>query len=389
MKEQKLRKHKFNQLVYLSIRESDGAFAGYKQSVSVFGSGKNNNVALNKQTNRRYNHDNVNNFDLLDNFFVNGVREISKKNPDAVFAYYGKHRVPYLPKDVQAKIVNQPSEELIFFFEDKFESRKWVKDFLPVLDYYFLNKNEISYQKCKTFFPQAKRFVLQARQSSGGAQTYLFTKTNEKDVLARLSDGLYAVSEYKENNIGINFHFVISEKSIRILHPSVQLIDTRFDNMNYAGCDYALYSKILSEKTQKKALQQTKRLTKQMQKMGYRGVAGVDFIVSDKIYFMEVNPRFQSSTNVLNMALKQNKLPTVNELDNMAFSHKYLPKIPEIKVNYSKICLVKGEKNVITDKPYKILWDGYTESEYVEKGTYLYTLIYKGSIYKKLFGKNK
>ena len=376
----------FNNLVYLSIRESDAAFADYKQSVSIVGTGKNGNIALNKITGKRYNHNAEKNFKFLDDFFIENIKKLHKQDDSLKFAYYNKNRVTFLPQNIQKLIVNQPSKAILKFWDDKFKSRKWVSSFLPVLNYVYKKGKNINYEVCQKLFESAKRFVVQARHSLGGAQTFLLTKKNEKAVLPLLEDAKdYAISEYKENNIAINAHFVVAKNSICVLPQSVQIIETQNDMLEYIGCDYAIYHKVLSEKMQKRVLSLTKLLAEKMREQGYLGVAGVDYIVCDgEVYFMEVNPRFQSSTNVLNLALKEEGYPTVNELDAMAFVQNTLPKIPNISVPYSKICLGQGEKNKLQDKPYMILNDGYNKDEQLDKGAYLKTLIYSGSIYKKL-----
>lgn len=383
MEEQTIKNY-FDNLVYLSIRESDAAFAGYKKSVSIFGSGENGNIALNKITGKRYNHNDEKNFDFLDDFFISNIKNLHKQNKNLKFVYYNKHRVIFLPKSVQKLIAHQPPTKILNFWDNKFESRKFVGEFLPVLEYYFKKGKTISYNSCQKLFRNAKRFVVQAKHSIGGAQTFLLTKNNEQKVIASLDPKTtYAISEYKENNIAINVHFVIAKNSICILPASMQLIETQNDTMEYIGCDFSIFSQVLSEKTQKKVVRFTTLLAKKMMEQGYLGVAGVDFIVcDDEVYFMEVNPRFQSSTNVLNLALKENNLPSVNELDAMAFVQKTLPRIPNIFVNYSKICTTQDQKNCLKQKPYIVLSDGYNNKEEAEEGAYFETLIYKGSIKK-------
>ncbi len=383
------RKNSFNKVVYLSIRESDGAFAGYKKSVSILGSGENGNISLNKIANMRYNHNSTKNFKMLDDFFIKQIKTLHEQDKTLRFAYYNKHRVTFLPKDIQSLIVNQPPKSVLRFWDDKFKSRRFVKNFLQILKYRALSGEDITYDKCKEIFKNAQRFVVQARHSVGGAETFLLTKNSEEKVLKCLNKRQkYEISEYKENNVAINVHFLIAQKSILVLPPSVQIIDVSNDTLDYRGCDYAIYEQILSKKVQTKVEKQTKILAEKMREQGYLGVAGVDFIVcGEDVFFMEVNPRFQSSTIALNMALFEHGLKSVNELDNLCFTKQTLPTLPKICVNYSKISLAKGEQNNIKEKPYKIILDGFDENETIESGAYLYTIIYKGSIYKDLLKK--
>ena len=38
--------------------------------------------------------------------------------------------------------------------------------------------------------------------------------------------------------------------------------------------------------------------------MGYKGILGIDYLIEgDRIYFLEINPRFQESTPLINLEL--------------------------------------------------------------------------------------
>lgn len=63
-----------------------------------------------------------------------------------------------------------------------------------------------------------------------------------------------------------------------------------------------------------------------MRNMGYRGVCGIDYMLTqNKLLFLEVNARFQSSTFLLNRLLLKEQLPSVHELNIMAFEHEKCP----------------------------------------------------------------
>ena len=102
---------------------------------------------------------------------------------------------------------------------------------------------------------------------------------------------------------------------------------------------------------------------------------------------MEINPRFQSSTNLLNMALKENKQSTVNELCMKAFKNEDITS-KEIEVNYSKYIFEEDdmlhELKIPCIKKQK---DGFDEKQSIKKGAYKYSCIYNESICQIIDGK--
>lgn len=96
---------------------------------------------------------------------------------------------------------------------------------------------------------------------------------------------------------------------------------------------------------------------------------------------MEINARYQTSTSVLNYAFSKANLPTINELDAMCFLLDDLPKLPRIEVPYSKSAITANVPDRFPNVPSIKFLDGYNENERLDDGFYLYSLIYKGSIF--------
>ncbi len=123
--------------------------------------------------------------------------------------------------------------------------------------------------------------------------------------------------------------------------------------------------------------------------MGYKGILGLDFLITkDEIMFVEVNPRFQASTPLLNIALKVNGLPNMQEMQIAAFMGKDLPaqsRIDAVLVPYSMISYIDGTWN----KPYALLKktqkineiemffeDGFSQNEKIQKNAYLFKVVF-------------
>jgi len=79
--------------------------------------------------------------------------------------------------------------------------------------------------------------------------------------------------------------------------------DQRIDGTKFKG---STYPSKMSQKVQEEIIEQTRLVGKKMAQLGYRGIFGCDFIVTDTgdIYFIETNPRKQGSTMEFCCALK-------------------------------------------------------------------------------------
>ena len=66
--------------------------------------------------------------------------------------------------------------------------------------------------------------------------------------------------------------------------------------------------------------------------MEYMGVLGIDFIkVENEFYFIEINPRFQGSTQKVDKILKDNNLPSIFEYNYNFFKGLDMPTTNNIK----------------------------------------------------------
>ena len=97
----------------------------------------------------------------------------------------------------------------------------------------------------------------------------------------------------------------------------------------------------------------TKKIGNKLGKMNYRGICGLDFIVqNNKLYFIEINPRFQGSSFLINRTLFENNLPSLYELNEMAFSNEPIKiekkKLENLNINYSYY-KIKYSKNIAVE----------------------------------------
>ncbi len=167
-------------------------------------------------------------------------------------------------------------------------------------------------------------YILQKVISSGGYETRKMSLEEcTKYVLENSSEEVYILSPYLTNAVPINVHMVIFDDDDIVFPPSLQIMQESQRHFIYIGADFHtnfapnIYNEIIDA---------SKKLADCMRNMGYRGVCGIDYMLTqNKLLFLEVNARFQSSTFLLNHLLSEKEMASVHELNIMAFEHKKCP----------------------------------------------------------------
>lgn len=109
----------------------------------------------------------------------------------------------------------------------------------------------------------------------------------------------------------LNFHFCIGETSLSIFDPTVQRLggSERLRPYRFLGNICKVGADIGSAALDG-ARREIVRLAELMREAGFRGVAGADVIVSDDAqYVVDVNPRFQGSSLLVDLNLAAAKMP--------------------------------------------------------------------------------
>lgn len=89
------------------------------------------------------------------------------------------------------------------------------------------------------------------------------------------------------------------------------------------------------------------------------------------VYFMEINPRFQTSSKLLNDNLLSNNLPSIHQLNLDVFLGKNIVDIPEFEAKGSFLVRTYNDHEDHLLKPSKTYKDGFVEDEQIEDGTYV------------------
>lgn len=325
-------------LYWIGIRESELEDTGllFEGSITIFGSGKGNNYAFDKEFSIRYDYNEDS--DLLNEFINLKAKIILSQNPNTRFMLYYPVDIVILDREVASKTLYVNDIQITEFLDDKIKTRNWLIEHIPMPHYHVTYGEKINYEYLTSIFPNYNKFVVQSDYSCGGSGTWLLTQDNVPDIMERISSyEKYTLLPYYEHSVSVNIHLIIYEQEILLMPASVQIITQKSCSLSYHGSDFIMY-KYLPEDVQDKVNRYAEVIGKQLQYSGYRGVCGVDFIATqDEVYFSEVNGRFQSSTVLINKAMQCSGLNlSLQQLHIDAFSNsKCTIELPAFEVKYS------------------------------------------------------
>lgn len=271
-------------------------------------------------------------------FVIKQVEKISKKNSkiecknehNCKFMFYNGSMAYRLPQSLHKYFICLNDQEILSFLNDKISCKGWlINNKIPVVQYETVSGNEIKSASTKNFFRKIKKFVLQDNHGGGGIGTFLLTCENFSTIQEQLIPlKHYILSPYLENSISVNTHIFVSDKQTVLSPASVQLIETRNNQLCYRGADFFAFKTVapgVKDTIKKLSL----KIADRLRNLGYRGIAGIDFIISEnrEVYCAEINPRFQASSILLDSYLsekskRKNKLArSVFELNEQAFNN--------------------------------------------------------------------
>lgn len=382
-------------LYWIGVRESELAGTGnlFSGSITVYGTNKNNNYSFDKRYNLRFNC----NYEFEDwIMFVNEIVTLLIKNdPQCRFLLYYPADYPYYSDEIKSRVICLNDNKITSFLENKILTKIWLSNYVSITPFVVLSGNQIVESKHTYNFENEDAFVIQDCNSCGGSGTWLLNRETELSVHKKLKLlKNYLVSPYFKYSVPVNIHIVISDSEIIMLPPSVQIISTEQNTFSYCGADFFAYHQIPIEK-QENLYQQAKIIGEKLKSIGYLGVCGIDFIITqDNIYFMEVNSRFQASTMSINRALFDAGIHTsIQEMHIRAFDNniQISKELCNLMVNYSFHYYQFDQKKLKKLKYLHSLKDNYHENIIFvdddldwemcfEKDAYLFELLFKTNI---------
>lgn len=290
------------------------------------------------------------------------------------------------------------SLNLLNAFDNKIILRDWIQTFGTVLDHSVLSK----YQLCNCLDTKGGRsYIIQKSISAGGEGTYLWNEKSFPVILPQLpNDELYLVSP-EISGLSISCTIVCYSNNIIVFPPNVQKSccgkKTNY-RILFEGSDF-VEGNILSKRSRQKLYESAKRFGEKVVNMGYRGICGIDFILSNtnsELYIIEANPRFLGSSFLINTALADAKLPSLFYFHQQAFQDTPIPNelcdaaeglyIPY----YSKVVTNRGihTKDYMdrvlgsVDNDTSIFWDGFSPEKMseAELDAYLFRTCHRKNI---------
>ena len=364
--------------IWVGKRESDIlTYQYFDVSITFFGSNTNNNHSFCISNRIKLNYNKK---------FTEFVRHllikyISSDENIEIHFYNNEFAYKLISLELLLKkyIVNINSKRLLDITRHKTLSRVWLQNTIDVPNFACLSKNECHYKQLICKYPSYNKFIVQKNISGGGEGTYLVDKYNCERVLSNLvADDIYLVSPYYESNISLSCHLLIDYKRVTVFPISQQLLSYDNNKIAYRGNKYLDNNDTLAIQVKNKAMDVGKRLME----IHYRGICGLDFIFTkNSILLIEINPRYQGSSYLLNAVLKMHNLPSLFELNSICFagngiSNDITSQIEKMQVPFESYTSIykTGESIDIKNYPQNVLLflDGLSNAKEYENGVYLY-----------------
>ena len=382
------------ELYWFGVRESDindieNFFDG---SITLFGDNRDENVSLCNESPRRINHNIIT--AEQDNFTIQRLRELHRIHPQAKCMFYNPsifYRFEPIA-DLKSMLVCLNDAEVLDLTGNKLAFRKLMQGIVPFVPFFRVERKDCNYASIRKMLPNVENYVVQLPISCGGDGTFIL-RSQELESEIDIADE-YLVMEYLDKAISVNTHAIIYSDAIVITPGSVQIVVENDNRLIYRGADFITY-KTLSQSQRDVFTNYCKKICEQLQKLGYRGIVGIDglFNYDGQVYIVEVNNRFQASTPLLNKALRNAGLPSIHQMNLDAFNGItpiYAKSVENLQVHYSTYIFSSMENDVHPnwfDKQSReehhivqTIKDGFKKEQDRERDCYLYKCVFDTNI---------
>lgn len=364
----------------------------FEGSITFIGSGNNGNISFSSSNNYiiNYNEGSLE----LDNFMKETLHMIIDKIPDVSFFCYTTSYIYSLEdSEINEHIICGNSRDTLQVLRNKMNTRLWLNRYVSILPTIILTGSDCQYENLLSFFPNETSFIIQGCLGSGGMDTYVMETNNHKTVMSKLYNNyIYLISPYKSESYSVNVHVLFSDDKYYISPGSIQIVEKQDNRIMYRGCDFVEYHHI-PEEIQNKIVNNSKVIAEKIKLMSYKGILGIDYLVSDsEVNFLEINPRFQSSSSILNLALKKQGLPSIQEILLKKYDDSFLNTdiFDNLQVNFSNYIVDYEDSKYdydtylqnISNSPEitKVILDGYCPADEVESGASIFSMVFNKNI---------
>ena len=289
-------------------------------------------------------------------FVVDKMNDLTRKYKNVLFLAFNK-QIRYLLNDEKNfNILGENDYSLIDKLNDKKYTREMLKNKVPIINMKWINK-KINYDDAKKNI-NSEKFVMQGKIGSGGNNTFYIDSKEKFYKYSAMCNNEYYLSPYVEH-LPVNITIIIGKYDNVILPTSIQLIKLENDQFKYFGADF-IYSQKLDDKVCQKIKEYSCIIINELKKKNYKGILGIDFIIDNKnnVYFMEINPRFQSSSFLISKYLSKYCSTSIAELHYLAITNKYIGNVYLDKIDNSFLnCTSIDDFDEF--KYYKVINNGY------------------------------
>lgn len=381
---------------YIGIRSSDRMYdhSYFQSDITIFSEKADTNIFPIRP------NQNVPNKNVFP-YFIKRINSLIQKNSSCRFMFYNGTMAYGLPQELQKHFICLNPRELLDYFNNKPELKRWLSSHkFPILPYETFYGNEITWETLLQHFPDTNSFVIQSSQGGGGIGTFLVSKSNFAEVCSELQPfRQYLVSSYVEHSISVNTHIFLSDKQTVLSPGSVQIVECAENQLCYRGADFIAF-RTLSHACRGQVRELSLRIANRLREQGYRGIAGLDFLISKDhtVYCMEINPRFQASTPLIDLFLQEqpsgnNMAHSVYELNEQAFLNQMISTLCfDDEINYSCFYYYKGnlpledlleKRSLLLDKHVVIHDDGvmnFADDNLLDRTSYLFRAVFPHAI---------
>ncbi|MBD3230095.1 MAG: ATP-grasp domain-containing protein [Candidatus Lokiarchaeota archaeon] len=231
--------------------------------------------------------------------------------------------------------------------------------------------------------------VIRSNVSSGGGREIY--KINSKNEIKKTWRSLSSNKKIDEiiaqefiEGLDISVTSLNNKKDVHIISVNEQLI-----GMKEAGAPYpfAYCGNIIPANLSKKVIKKVKKNSKQLlEKLNLHGINGMDLkIDGNDLYFMEINPRFPGTIEIIEMMTQTN----IIDIHNRAYNGEIVPiSIPEKKFGIKIIPYSKNTMNMKKlDDSSNYYYDIPMENEIIEKNDPILTIQIIGNNRKNIIKK--
>ncbi len=300
-------------------------------------------------------------------FIKNLIKKLSKKQ-ERIFCYFFTTSFFSL-KHPKIKVIG-PNPKLTTYLDSKKVQFNIFEELnLPHPNFnIFNNLNQVIKYK------NSNKIIVYSNYNSGGYHSQIinekidFEKFAEK-IIENKKEGPFISVEFLDDVLlSPNVNAIITETKIKVLNITDQILDGN----KYLG---NIFPSIASENVNNKIVEITNKIGIYLQKLGFRGIFGCDFIVDDKenVFIVDLNPRRQGGYSILcaldnNLVRKELEIHIENqdlEISNInynpnfswaqlkIFPENYLKKFEQSSIKYINENFLNNDEGFISFYPKK------------------------------------